>query len=140
LTGGFDEITDEHVGQSEEAYRMFREGDLRFFDRLDPDIDWWIPETIPHGGSRHGEGEVIAFWEAMAELFEEAGPHPEEFIPAGDRLIILGTWRARVKATGDPVEARFAHVNGYRDGKLVSFRNYIDSAKIVQALEAGPGN
>lgn len=118
---------------------MFREGDLRFFERLDPDIDWWIPETLPDGGSRHGESEVIDFWEAMGELFEGAHPDPEEFIPAGDRLIVLGTWRARVKATGDLVEARFAHVNGYRDGKLVSFRNYIDTAKVLQALEGQPG-
>jgi ketosteroid isomerase-like protein len=136
---GFDQITDDHVRGSEESYGLFRDGDLRFFDGLHPDVEWWMPETIPNGGVHRGEAGVVDFLESMGELFEEAYPDPEEFIPAGDRLIVVGTWRARVKATGEQVEARFAQIHGYRDGKLASFKNYIDSAKIVQALEARPG-
>jgi ketosteroid isomerase-like protein len=136
---GFDQITEDVVRQSEETYRMFRDGDLGFFDRLDPDVEWWMPETVPHGGSHHGEAGVVDLLEGMGELFEDAYPDPEEFIPAGDRLVVLGTWRARARATGNQVEAPFAHLLFFRDGRLLSFRNYIDSARVVQALEASPG-
>ena len=35
------------------------------------------------------------------------------------------------------VELPFAHVQQFRNGKLVYFRNYIDAAKALQSLE-GP--
>ena len=83
--------------------------------------------------------EVIEFWEAMGELFEDAGPYAEELIPAGDRLLVLGTWRATVRRTGARVESRFAQVLGWRDGKLAEFRNHMDTAKVLQALEGPDG-
>ena len=139
MPDGFEQITDDHVRASEESYRLFREGDLSFFDRLHPEIEWWIPESMPGGGTRHGEAGVVDFLEAMGELFEQAYSEPEEFIVGRDRLVVLGIWHARVKATGETVHGHFAHVNAYREGKLANFRNFIDSAAIVQALEAPPG-
>lgn len=51
-----------------------------------------------------------------------------------DRLIVLGTWRATARATGARVDVPFAHVLRYRDGKVVYFRNYLDTATALQAL------
>lgn len=130
-----DEITD-IVRFAEESYKMFREGDLAWFDRVDPDIEWHAFEALPGGGDIHGMSALVDHLEAMNEKFEEAFPDPEEFVPLGeDRLLVMGTWRAKVKTTGEPVEVAFAHVTKMRDGKLVELRNYMDSAKVLQALE-----
>lgn len=132
--GFVDEISDEIMRRVEDSYRLFREGDLSFFEGLDPEIEWKVSDSLPGGGDLRGIDEVIAHLEAVGELFEGAFPEPEEFIRGKDSLMVLGTWRARVKATGAPVEARFAHVGQYRNGRLLRFRNYIDSAKVLQAL------
>jgi ketosteroid isomerase-like protein len=81
---------------------------------------------------------VLEFVDNMGRLWEDAYPEAEEFLPAGDKLVVLGTWRARARSTGVRVEVPFAHVSQYRDGKLVYFRNYIDAAKVLQSLEEAP--
>jgi uncharacterized protein len=133
-----DPITDDIVELSRDGYRMFRENDPAFLDRLDPEIEWHVPDTLPGGGDLHGHWEVLAFLDTTSKLWEDAYPEPEEFLPAGDTLVVLGTWRARARATGVLVEVPFAHVHQFRDGKLVYFRNYIDAAKALRSLEAAP--
>jgi ketosteroid isomerase-like protein len=123
----------ENLRLAEEMYRKFREQDLAFFDILDPEVEF---QTF--FGDVHGPDAVIGYLESVGDMFEEAGPDPEEFISAGDTVIVLGTWRGRAKATGTRVEARFAHVLQFRDDRLVRHRNYVDSAKLMEALGAPP--
>jgi ketosteroid isomerase-like protein len=80
---------------------------------------------------------VLAFFETVSGLWEDARPEPDEFLAAADKLVVLGTWRARARSTGVNVELPFAHVQQFRAGKLVYFRNYIDAAEALQSLE-GP--
>jgi hypothetical protein len=135
----FDPITDELVALARDGYRMFVEGDPAFLDTWDPEIEWHVPETLPSGGALHGPAEVLAFFETVSGLWEDARPEPEEFLAAGDKLVVLGTWRARARPTGVDVEVPFAHVQQFRAGKVVYFRNYIDAAKALQSLE-GPAS
>jgi ketosteroid isomerase-like protein len=130
-----DPITDEIVRQAEGSYRQFRENDPAFLDQIDEDVEWHVPDTLPGGGALRGQLAVLEFTDGMGRLWEDAYPEPEEFLPAGDTLVVLGTWRARARATGIRVEVPFAHVLRYRDGKLVYFYNYLDAAKALQSLE-----
>ena len=134
-----DPITDALVEQVRDVYRMFLAQDPAFLEALDPDVEWHVPDTFPGGGGVfHGQWEVLACLEEIGKLFENAQPDPEEFLSAGETLIVLGMWRARARATGVQVEVPFAHVQRFRDGKVVYFRNYIDSAEPLKALEASP--
>jgi hypothetical protein len=117
---------------------MFQESDPAWVDLLHPEIEWHVPDTLPGGGDLHDPLEVLGFLDTMSGLFEDAYPEPEEFLPAGDKLVVLGTWRARARSTGIRVEVPFAHVSQFRDGKLVYFRNYLDAAKALQSLEEAP--
>jgi ketosteroid isomerase-like protein len=110
----FDPITDELVALARDAYRMFVEGDPAFLDTWDPEIEFHVPETLPGGGALHGHLEVLAFFETVSGLWEDARPEPEEFLAAGDKLVVLGRWRARARSTGLDVELPFAHVQQFR--------------------------
>ena len=44
--------------------------------------------------------EVLAFFETVSGLWENPRPEPEEFLAAGDKLVVLGTWRARAAGGG----------------------------------------
>jgi ketosteroid isomerase-like protein len=133
-----DPITDELVEHSRDAYRMFRENDPAFLDMIDPDVEWHVPDTLPGGGALHGPLEVLEFMETLSGLFSQSYPVPDEFLPSGDKLVVLGTWRAQGRSTGNRVEVPFAHVQQFRDGKLVYFHNYVDAAKLLQSLEEAP--
>jgi len=141
VAAAFDPITDELVVLARDGYRMFGEGDPAFLDNWDPEIEWHVPDTLPGGGDLHGPAEVLAFFETVSGLWENPLPEPEEFLAAGDKLMVLGTWRARARSTGVEVELPFVHVQQFRGGKLVCFRNYIDAAKALQSLEGpAPGS
>jgi ketosteroid isomerase-like protein len=133
-----DPITQDLVRQAEAGYRQFRENDPAFLDTIDPDVEWHVPDTLPGGGVLRGPLAVLEFMETTGGLWEDAHPDPEEFLPSGSTLVVLGRWRARARSTGVDVEIPFAHVLRYRDGKLVYFHNYLDAAKALQSLERAP--
>jgi ketosteroid isomerase-like protein len=133
-----DPITEEIVALSRDGYRMFREGDPGFLEFLDSDVEWHVPDTLPGGGDLHGHLEVLGFFDATTRLWSEPYPEPEEFLPSGDTLVVLGRWRARATSTGVRVDVPFAHVQQFRERRLVYFRNYIDAAKVLQSLEQSP--
>ena len=56
-----------------------------------------------------------------------------DYIAQGDKVVVLGHERQRVKATGLTVENDFAMVFTIRDGKIARFRNYEDTAAVAAA-------
>ncbi len=61
------------------------------FDLLDPEV-----EHRTFFGDTRGVDALITYLESVNEVFDEPGPDPEEFILAGDRIVVLGIWRGRV--------------------------------------------
>ena len=135
VAGTYDAITDEVVSGAEAAYRQFRENDPTFLERIDLDVEWIVPDSLPGGGALRGQLAVLEFMDSTSRLWEDAYPEPEELLPAGDALVVLGTWRARARSTGVRLAIPFAHVLRYRNGKLVYLRNYMDPTKALRSLE-----
>lgn len=130
-----DPITDADIERARVGYRKFREGDPSAFDDWDPDVEIHVPKAIPGGGDLRGVLEFLEFTAAVGDRWEEAYAEPEEFMAAGDKLIVLGTWHARARKTDRMAAVPFAHVYEVRDGKTVYFRNYIDSSEALESLE-----
>jgi ketosteroid isomerase-like protein len=120
----------DNVRVAEDFYRRFQQGDMTCFDLVDPEIDF---QTF--FGDVRGIDDLVSYLEGVNEVFDEPGPDAEEFIAFQDGVVVVGIWRGRVKATGEQVEARFAHIWGCRDGRLSVCRNFVDSAKVIRALE-----
>lgn len=133
-----DPITDELVEQTRDWYRMAKERDPEFVERIDPEVDWYVPDTFAGGGHLHGPWAVLTFMDSVGALWDGVHAEPEEVLPSADALVVVGTWRGTVRATGMLVEVPFAHVLRFRDGRVVYFRNYIDTAKILQAIDEAP--
>lgn len=138
-------LSPEEVEWIREGFRMFREGDPAFMDRFAPDARIDVPATMPAGGTYRGPFDALEFWTTLGELFDSPYPDPEEFLRAEDRLIVVGTWRARSPQTGEEVTSRF--IWSYRlsgdegplmDQKIVSAEIFGDTAAILQALGGAP--
>ncbi len=59
----------------------------------------------------------------------------EEFLPAGDRILVLVRWSGRGKGGGAQVEAEGAHLWTFRDGLVVHYGVYRDRDEARAALE-----
>jgi ketosteroid isomerase-like protein len=72
---------------------------------------------------------------AVADV-EQFAILPESFIDAGDAVVAEGRYSGTIKATGTPVDAQFAHVWHLRDGKVIRFQQYTDTAQWKRAAGA----
>ena len=103
-------LSQEDIDYIREGYRLFEDGDPAFLDRFTPDATLVFPETLPKGGTYGSPWEALEFWNTIGELLDGPHPEPEEFIRDGDRLVVLGHFHGRARATGERVAIRFAHV------------------------------
>jgi ketosteroid isomerase-like protein len=104
---------------------------------LTHDIEWSLPDALPWGGTRHGHDGVEAFASISQDHLEGRWADPDDFLDAGDRMVVLGRMRGRAKASGREFEVEFAHVWTMTEGVASRLRAYYDTAPIMAALEPG---
>ncbi len=123
----------------EQVYAAFGRGDLtRIVNAMAGDVEWRCPRLrdMPWGGEHRGHGGVAEFLEAIAVTLTVERFTPLEFLAVDDRVVVFGRERMRVRATGRAYEADWVHVWTVRDGKVTHFREYTDTAAIVEAALA----
>jgi len=120
-------------------YAAFSAGDLAgVLDGLAPDVDWAYPKVrdVPFSGSVRGRQEVARFFESLAASEEILIFQVHELVGHGDRVLALGSWRSRVKATGRTYETAFVHALTVRAGKLQRYEPFYDTAVQSEAFRA----
>jgi uncharacterized protein len=119
------------------SYEAFARDDLdAVLADMDEQIEWHQAQGLPHGGFYRGIGEVRRniFDPLDAEWWDEFTADPDEFLDAGDEVVVLGRYRGVAKETGKTLDVPFVHVWTLRDGKAVRFRQFLDTAGWVAAL------
>jgi len=120
-----------------EIYEAFAKGDLAaILNLLAGGVDWASPgpKAIPFSGSWHGRDRVAQFFAAVGEHLEVLDFGAGQFIAQGDTVVVLGRERMRVKGTARVYETEWAHVYKLREGKVVRFREYTNTAAVAQAF------
>ena len=107
---------------------------------LAPDVRWEVVEGFPHSGIYQGFNGVFGFFTRLFGDFEDWHTEPAEIFEAGDRVIALGFYSARAKATGKSFKARFPHVWTMRDGLIVRLQQCADTAQLAKALRQNLGD
>jgi ketosteroid isomerase-like protein len=128
----------ENVQTVKAAYAAFKRGDIpALLNLLVEDVTWIQPgpaATIATAGERHGRQQVAQYFALVNETFEVEEFEPQEFIAAGDRVVVLGRYRRRVKAMGRADESDWVHVFTVREGKITTHQAYADTAATLAAF------
>jgi hypothetical protein len=69
------------------------------------------------------------------ETVETSYPEPPEFIALGDRVLVVGFAKGRIKATNRTFEDDWVFAITVRNGKLTNVREYIDTQALARASE-----
>jgi ketosteroid isomerase-like protein len=100
------------------------------------DIEWIIPgEDWPLAGTHRGHAGLENLLEKANETVETSYPEPPEFIAQGDRVLVVGVARGRIKATNRTFEDDWVFAITVRNGKLTNIREYIDTQALARASE-----
>lgn len=121
------------------SYDAFERGDMDgVLGDMHEDIVWEQAQGLPHGGVYHGLAEVKCnvFDPLDAEWWDEFSAVPGEFLEAGEQVVVLGRYRGVAKGTGTVLDVPFVHVWTLADEKAVRFRQFLDTAGWVAALQA----
>ena len=123
---------------SQENVEAMRRGYERFAAtgeiRAQPDFVWdvsrlgWPDKQIYFGAE--GANQFNAEW---ADAWDGWELEVEEYIDAGESVVVIVNQRGRSKATGIPVDMRFAQVWSFRDGQAIRMQMY---SSVAEALEA----
>jgi ketosteroid isomerase-like protein len=133
-------LSEEDIDYIREGYRLIEDGDPAFLDRYTPDATLVFPETLPKGGTYASPWEALEYFNNIGELFEDPHAEPEEFIRDGERVVVLGHFHGRSRATGERVAIRFAHVfrlaaeGPLNQTRNVAFELLVDTAAVVAAI------
>src|ERR1700739_4960031 len=97
------------------------------------DIEWIIPgEDWPLAGTRRGHAGLADLLQTASQSIETS-TEPREFVAQGDRVMVVGFAKGKIKATNKTFEDHFVFAITVRGGKLTNIREYIDT----QALARG---
>jgi ketosteroid isomerase-like protein len=101
---------------------------------LAPDVRWEVVEGFPYSGVYQGLNGVFDFFTRLFGDFEDWHTEPAEIFEVGDRVIGLGFYSARARATSKSFKARFAHVWTVQDGVIVRLQQCADTVQLAKAL------
>jgi ketosteroid isomerase-like protein len=126
-------MSSDDVQTLREAYEAFARQDVpTVMAAFDEDIEWDMPDSVPFGGTYHGHDGVGSFFSQLAEHWEELRVEPEEVIDAGDTIVVL--IRLSGRGAGGSIDSKSLHLWRMRDGRATAFREYPDTARVLQAL------
>ena len=122
------------------AYAAFQRGDIPgVLAVLDDSVEWQpvigTEGVVPQAGVRHGKSGVGEFFQILGGSTEFTSFEPQEFIAGGDQVAVVGRYKATVKPTGKTVDSGWVMIFTFRNGKVVRFREYTDSAQLVKAYQ-----
>jgi ketosteroid isomerase-like protein len=100
---------------------------------IDPEIMVSQTELLPWGGEYRGIEGVQQFFTRLFQSVESQLA-VEEFVDAGDRVIVIGSTLGRVKATGVTFNVRAVHVWTVKGDRGVRFEPNVDTPKMLEAL------
>jgi uncharacterized protein len=118
-------------------YEAFATGNIpTVLDTLSPEIAWTEAEGFPYAGTYHGQSAVLSgVFMRLGTEWDGFGAVPDEFIDAGDTVVVLGKYSGKYKATGKSMQANFAHVWKMQNGKAARFTQYVDTLVVHRALQ-----
>jgi hypothetical protein len=128
-------MSQESVEVIRELYDSFGRGDVpAALGQMDQQIEWREAENFIYADRNPYVGPQAILEGVFMRLgseWEGFTVTPEEWLDAGNHVVVLGTYTGKHRETGRDVRAQFAHVWGVRGGRVVRFQQYTDTKQFA---------
>lgn len=127
----------EDVERLRGAYEAFNERGIEaIVERLAPEFQVRDRESSPDRQTGHGKEGIKRLFDSYMEAFDALWLEPEEFIDAGDQIVVSLHQRIRGKGSGAEVMGRIAHVWTMSGGAALRLRIFRDKERALEVLRA----
>jgi uncharacterized protein len=123
----------EIVRRAGEAWQ--RGGIDAMLEFLDPGVEWRVRPDLPESGTYRGHEGVRRLFTRFEEVLEGQGYEPQEYIDAGDLVVMPLHWWGRGRRSGAVVAERQGEtwVFTVRDGRVATVHEYRDKREAIEA-------
>lgn len=105
------------------------------YDNLDPKVEWDTSTSdFPDAGVYHGHEGVKDYRRRFWGAWEARRNEPEEFIDAGDSVVVIVRMGGRGRSSGVDVDQDFAWVWTFCGGKITRVAVYQNRAGALEAV------
>lgn len=102
---------------------------------LAPDARWTEAQGFPYAGTYVGAEAIIAHvFQRLATEWTDYRAQAHHYLEQGEQIAVFGVYSGVYKATGRAMTASFAHLYTFRNGKIVTMTQYVDSHVVQQAM------
>jgi ketosteroid isomerase-like protein len=125
------------------VYESFARGDIpAVLGAMAPDMVWNEAENFVYADRNPYVGPEAIVSGVFARLggeWDGFAARPEEYLDAGDTVVVLGRYGGTYKATGRAIDAWMAHIWRIADGRAVEFRQLVDTLAAARVTGSGSG-
>ena len=129
-------MSQENVDLVRGIYAAFGAGDVAgALALMGDDIVWNEAENYPYadGNPYRGPQAVLGVFGRIAADWDGFTVIPNQYLDAGECVVVLGRYRGTFKATGRSQNSQMAHIWKVEGGKAVSFQQYVDTLQVARA-------
>ena len=131
-------MSDANVQLVRKGFELFLAGDIPAFLKLMAENVQWDhrgPAGVPFNRMYEGRTGVGEFFATLSETCETLAFEPREYFANGDRVVALGSFRFKGRATGKAWESDFAMAFTVQDGGVSSWRGIYDMTAEAAAFQ-----
>lgn len=128
--------TEDNKRVVQSLFESFGRGDIpAVLSLLREDVSWDAPgpSVVPYHGRRRGHEGAKEFFTQLGTTVEFESFEPGAFIAEGDKVVVLGRERGRVRSTGKVFDNDWALVFTLKEGKIAEFFCYENTDAIAEA-------
>jgi ketosteroid isomerase-like protein len=130
-------MSGENIELIRRGYEAYARGDFAsVFALLHPQVEICQTELLPWGGTYRGHEQAREFFRKLNE-YTEGLPEPEEFIAAGDDVVVMGRLRGKARGSDRHYDLKIVHLWSIEGEQIVRFAAYIDTPGMLAALASG---
>jgi ketosteroid isomerase-like protein len=127
-------MSQENVEIIRRSLEAFQQGgldaSLRFYD---PEVTWEEAQDEPEAETYRGHDGIRALAQKWMVPFDDLRIEPEEFIDAGEAVVMPYRFRGRERSSGTDVTAPETWVFWLRNGKISEVREYRYKSDALEA-------
>lgn len=131
-------MAEDNIQAARRLYECFAAGDIPGVLALfDEQLQWQEAEGNPYqpdGNPWTGIQPVLQLFGRLASEWDGFAVHISTLTPIPEGVLAEGRYTGRCRSTGRDLNAEVAHRLTFRNGKLVRFKQYLDTAQMQAVM------
>jgi len=107
---------------------------------LDNRIVWTVPAMpgVPFAGTWTGREQIREFFRVVDQAQEAIKFVPDEVIAQGGKVVVIGRFENRVRATGAISRSDWSQLWTIANGRALAMTEFVDTLAVSEAYRASP--